>query len=82
MANPAGGKPDPLRPLRGRSVPKDEIYRSNQLIKLLDAPNRLLTEWEQGFVAALTMTEENVDRKIAELSTRRLLGNLFRGERP
>lgn len=49
---------------------KAQINRSNLLIYLLDVPARLLSAWERGFIAALTMDEKSVDHQIATLVER------------
>lgn len=59
-----------IRRLSGASVGRDEVYRANLLIILMDAPAHMLTQWEQGFVAALTLIESAVDLKLGEIVAR------------
>lgn len=45
----------------------DQIQRSSVLIRMMELPATLLTTWEQGFVAALTMFEGEVDVRLQKM---------------
>lgn len=53
--------------LTGRTVPHDELERCADLMRLLDVPSKLLTEFEQGMIWALTQLESVVDKKVREI---------------
>lgn len=59
------------RTLGGRADERTEqLQRSNLLMAIIDAPATKFTSWEQGFIAALTMFEASVDRKLADIVER------------
>jgi hypothetical protein len=54
----------------GEEARNTQLQRASVLLSLIDAPSNKFTSWEQGFIAALTMFEASIDRKLAEIVER------------